>query len=60
MNNNLLSISSPTRLIEIPVGKLIFMPIINWLSLSGSDGSSDKDLYSLPEEKDRHGGQPRG
>jgi hypothetical protein len=43
--------SIPTRVIEIPIGKLIFMPVINWLSLSGSDGFSDEELLSIAKKR---------
>ena len=41
----------PTRIISIPDGTSIFMPVINWLSVGGIDGNDYKELRRVAKEK---------
>ena len=41
----------PCRTISISAGKAIFMPIINWLSISQNDGETDDELRAVAKEK---------
>ena len=38
--------SIPNRSIRIRSGKLIFTPVINWISIMGCDGANDEELLS--------------
>jgi len=41
----------PVRNISLPTGKSIFMPIINWISISDVDGRTYEDLACKANEK---------
>jgi hypothetical protein len=41
----------PTRIISIPDGTSIFMPVINWLSVGGIDGNDYKELRQIAKQK---------
>jgi hypothetical protein len=41
----------PVRNISLPTGKSIFMPIINWISVSDVDGRTYEDLVNKASEK---------
>jgi hypothetical protein len=41
----------PVRNISLPTGKSIFMPIINWISISDVDGRTYEDLVNKASEK---------
>jgi hypothetical protein len=43
--------SIPIRKITIPVDKAIFMPIINWISILGEDGNTDKELKRVAQHR---------
>lgn len=45
------SCPEPKRNISLPTGKAIFMPIINWISISDVDGKSDEELVKKAKEK---------
>ena len=47
----------PIRRIQIPAGKSIFMPILNWVSILHEDGESDEELiYKAKKRMDLVGG----
>jgi hypothetical protein len=37
----------PTRTVAVPAGRLIFMPIINWISLLHHDGETEQELIEV-------------
>jgi hypothetical protein len=41
----------PYRTVSIPANSLIFMPIINWLSLIHQDGETDEQLLTVARNK---------
>lgn len=43
--------SIPIRKNTIPVGKAIFMPIINWISIMQQDGNSDEELIGVAKRR---------
>ena len=43
--------SIPIRKSTIPLGKTIFMPIINWISIMGQDGDTDKELKEVAQHR---------
>ena len=43
--------SIPTRKSTIPLGKAIFMPVINWISIMGEDGDTDKELKEVAQHR---------
>jgi hypothetical protein len=44
----------PTRSVRIKAGKLIIMPVINWLSTMGCDGANDEELLSVAKKRMDH------
>jgi len=42
---------TPNRTSTIHTGRLFFMPIINWISIEGIDGSNDTDLITIAQNK---------
>lgn len=43
--------SVPTRKAIVPSGKAIFMPIINWISVTPDDGTNDMELQETAKRK---------
>ena len=41
----------PCRSISLPAGRCIFMPIINWLSISNKDGKTEDGMRAIAKEK---------
>lgn len=41
----------PNRTISIPIGTMLLMPIINWLSIWGEDGKTDYELSRVAKKK---------
>jgi hypothetical protein len=41
----------PNRTIAIPENSLIFMPIINWISILHHDGNNDEELHAVAKER---------
>lgn len=43
--------SVPDRSVEVPRGRAIFMPIINWISVLHNDGESDEELLDTARKR---------
>ena len=41
----------PNRSICVPIGTMLLMPVINWLSIWGEDGETDKELSLVAKKK---------
>ena len=41
----------PNRTICIPIGTMLLMPVINWLSIWGEDGKTDYELSRVAKKK---------
>jgi hypothetical protein len=41
----------PRRVGKIPADNFIFMPIINWISINGVDGETDRELSEIAKKK---------
>lgn len=41
----------PNRTVDIPINSLIFMPIINWISIMHHDGETDEQLLTIARNK---------
>lgn len=41
----------PTRSLRMRYGSSIFMPVLNWVSVRGSDGNTDEDLQQVAKKR---------
>jgi hypothetical protein len=43
--------SIPSRTVSLQAGQAIFMPLLNWISISGHDGRNDQELEEIARKR---------